>query len=321
MALLQCNSALFAGQNWGTNRTQDSAILFCPWLRLGGSKSQTEREQMRQTVEFAKVLVALLPALMMNPSVQAETTNLDATDHGWYDGAGEHFPDNVNYLVGDTLSLGRDVHDFFVFDLSGITRTITAAKLALTLPSAAGYNSGDPSENFELHDVTTSIPMLINGTGGVAAYADLGSGTVFGSRTITRADSGTVVEITLNSSGIAALDAAPGFIALGGSLTTLDAATNNEFIFGNTHLVETITQLRLALGHVPPGNFNDDKAVDAADYVAWRKSNGTQSDYSAWRANFGTVVATGASNIPEPAAALLLAAAAVTLFGQRKRRF
>jgi hypothetical protein len=154
----------------------------------------------------------------------------------------------------------------------------------------------------------------------VAAYADLGTGVSYGTRTITPADSGTVVEITLNSSAVAALDAAPGLIALGGALTTLDAAANNESIFGNTHLVPTITQLRLTLGHVPAGNFNDDKAVDAADYILWRKSGGTQPDFGAWRATFGTVIAIGASGIPEPSTLVLLATALITHFARPSRK-
>ncbi len=35
------------------------------------------------------------------------------------------------------------------------------------------------------------------------------------------------------------------------------------------------------------GDFNSDGTVDAADYVVWRKNNGTQEDYDDWRENFG----------------------------------
>jgi hypothetical protein len=274
---------------------------------------------MQQTIECESVLVALLAALLASSITVAQTTVND-TDHGWYNSAGQHFPNNVNYLVGDTLSNGRDVRNFFVFDMSGVTRTVTSATLALTLPSITGYNSADASETYELHDFAGSIPTLVNGTGGVAAYAELGSGVSYGTRTIAPADSGTVVEITLNSSAVAALDAATGLIALGGSLTTLDATANNEYIFGNTHLVPTVTQLRLTLGHVPAGNFNDDKVVDAADYIFWRKSGGSQTDYSAWRTTFGTVIATGASGIPEPPTGFLLTAGLITLFDRRTRK-
>lgn len=39
---------------------------------------------------------------------------------------------------------------------------------------------------------------------------------------------------------------------------------------------------------VMPGDFNTDGVVDAADYVIWRKTDGTQAGYDAYRANFGT---------------------------------
>jgi hypothetical protein len=40
----------------------------------------------------------------------------------------------------------------------------------------------------------------------------------------------------------------------------------------------------------PPGNFNGDSSVDAADYVTWREGLGTeysQADYGVWKSNFG----------------------------------
>jgi hypothetical protein len=36
-----------------------------------------------------------------------------------------------------------------------------------------------------------------------------------------------------------------------------------------------------------PGDYNGDGTVDAADYVVWRKIDGTQGGYNAWRTNFG----------------------------------
>jgi T5SS/PEP-CTERM-associated repeat protein/autotransporter-associated beta strand protein len=65
-----------------------------------------------------------------------------------------------------------------------------------------------------------------------------------------------------------------------------------------------------------PGDYNDDGIVDAADYVVWRKLDGSQDGYDNWRANYGVVPASGASiaafadaespiAAPEPASALL----------------
>ena len=59
-----------------------------------------------------------------------------------------------------------------------------------------------------------------------------------------------------------------------------------------------------------PGDFNLDRAVDAADYVVWRKTDGTPAGYNEWRTNFGWTAATGGggiSSVPEPATLLSLA--------------
>jgi hypothetical protein len=79
------------------------------------------------------------------------------------------------------------------------------------------------------------------------------------------------------------------------------------------------------VAHIP-GDFNNDGTVDAADYVVWRKTDGTQAGYDSWRANFGRTVAAGGSvaaateppvttaAVPEPSAAVLVTLAIVTCF-------
>jgi GH35 family endo-1,4-beta-xylanase len=74
---------------------------------------------------------------------------------------------------------------------------------------------------------------------------------------------------------------------------------------------------------IKPGDYNADGAVDAADYVIWRRAlesgdlradgngNGAidSADYDVWRLNFGTIYGSGSglvARVPEPAAALLL---------------
>jgi hypothetical protein len=86
------------------------------------------------------------------------------------------------------------------------------------------------------------------------------------------------------------------------------------------------------------GDFNDDGSVDAADYVVWRKNDGTNNTlpndnnlgtpiraehYDLWRANFGSRSADGAGSIgavPEAASSvLILLAAAFWRAGRRGR--
>ncbi len=68
----------------------------------------------------------------------------------------------------------------------------------------------------------------------------------------------------------------------------------------------------------PPGDYNNDGAVDAADYVVWRSGQGgtfSADHYNLWRANFGLSDASGSAAVssarvnllaPEPAAPALI---------------
>jgi hypothetical protein len=83
-----------------------------------------------------------------------------------------------------------------------------------------------------------------------------------------------------------------------------------------------------------PGDYNNNGAVDAADYVLWRNGGPLenegdnpgvvdQADYDFWRARFGAVSGSGsvlvAASVPEPASLCLLAAGAAGLGLYRRR--
>jgi hypothetical protein len=67
---------------------------------------------------------------------------------------------------------------------------------------------------------------------------------------------------------------------------------------------DIVAQFRI-VAELPPGDFNQDGTVDAADYVVWRTTDGTQTGYDAWRANFGTslLAGSGAAGYPLGASA------------------
>jgi hypothetical protein len=89
-----------------------------------------------------------------------------------------------------------------------------------------------------------------------------------------------------------------------------------------------------------PGDYNDDGKVDAADYVVWRKNEGTMNtlpndptggtigaaQFNSWRANFGnTLGGSGAARtedasgaVPEPNSVLYLFATVVTVLFDRR---
>jgi hypothetical protein len=59
-----------------------------------------------------------------------------------------------------------------------------------------------------------------------------------------------------------------------------------------------------------PGDFNGNGSVNAADYVVWRKNDGSTEGYNEWTANFGNTSGSGSlASVPEPAGLMLLAVA------------
>lgn len=91
-----------------------------------------------------------------------------------------------------------------------------------------------------------------------------------------------------------------------------------------------------AVAPTMPGDDNKDGKVDAADYVVWRKTAGTEAAYNAWRTHFGTSnTSTGSGGgstgalpseaaVPEPAAliatGLFVAAILLSEAGTRRLR-
>ena len=88
-----------------------------------------------------------------------------------------------------------------------------------------------------------------------------------------------------------------------------------------------------------PGDYNGNGKVDAADYVVWRKNNGTSnllpndnglgtpigvSHYNLWRANFGDMAGSGSGSaraVPEPATLIFVALGVVAILVPRHGRY
>ena len=203
-------------------------------------------------------LAALAAALLLGPLAPASRADLvTSADRGRYTDAGAHTPTNPNYTTGFVNNLG-ELRSFFTFDLAGVTGPITSARLLLRNVAFLGspYNSPDPTETFSLFDVLTPTAALTNGTGGVAAFNDLGTGVDYGTRVISPADNGQLVMVELNGDGVAALNAAAGAggtFALGGALATIDGAVGNRLtqsVFTGTTGASTVS-LEFEVAAVP----------------------------------------------------------------------
>jgi probable HAF family extracellular repeat protein len=121
----------------------------------------------------------------------------------------------------------------------------------------------------------------------------------------------------------------------GWSLTSAnDISADGQFIVGSGTNPSGNSEAWLArIAPVLPGDFNHNGSVDAADYVVWRKTDGSQAGFNVWRTHFGTSLGpdSGAARyllgasakslpaaVPEPTSALLAATAGAALLCRRK---
>jgi hypothetical protein len=200
---------------------------------------------MQMTLHRAAMLAAA--ALFFAPApADAASITLNAVDRGWYSSAGSHAPTIDNYLAGN---FGADEYrNFFAFDLSTVTDTVTSAVLRLLNPFATG------TETYEVSYYAGTVATLIGGTGGVTAFADLGDGPVLGLATIGPGDNGSPIDIALNGTALSLIDAATSLFAFGGRVATIDAP-GDEYVFGNSGGFFgniTDTQLLLETAAPPP---------------------------------------------------------------------
>jgi hypothetical protein len=197
----------------------------------------------------AAVWGLVLAGSVLTLNADTVTVTLNASDLGWYSSAGFHQAGNKNYIAADGY------RDYFVFDLSARGGTVISAQLSLYNPCATcpnhdldGYNSPNPSEIYQVTSVTTDIAKLeAQNTSAESIFDDLGTNTVYGTQTVSAADDGEQVVITLNASAVAALNATTGLIAFGGRLRGPPAATVRQ-IFSNTNIFTPpfdVTQLIL----------------------------------------------------------------------------
>ncbi|ODU00665.1 PEP-CTERM sorting domain-containing protein [Thiobacillus sp. 65-1402] len=204
------------------------------------------------TIRSAQLLLAAI-SFAFSMATEAATT-LYSVGGGWFSDAGEHIEMNSIYAVGGGLD-GYTRNNFFLFDLSGVSGPITTATLRLYNPDTSdspsvpyGYTSSDPTETFALFDVSTDFfseptggthlvgEYEVGSVAGQSIFNDLGSGQSYGTYTASLADNGHFVEINLNASGLAALNAASGIFGIGGSITTLDGMVNRESLFVSSFL-------------------------------------------------------------------------------------
>lgn len=149
-------------------------------------------------------------------ATNAGADTISSSGRGFYRADGSN-PNNGNYVVGHAN--GSVVRNWFTFNLP--TPPLGQGVVSAMLRTSAF----DVSENLTvtLYDFTGSVPGLASITeaddaAGVARFNDLGSGTVYGSRSFTHVDTNQTVSYSLNGDALAAINANLGSaFAIGGA--------------------------------------------------------------------------------------------------------
>ena len=184
----------------------------------------------------------LFCALFLLFASPSPAITINASDSGNYSDSGSHSLGDLEYVAGWD---NEGLHNYFVFDLSGLSGTIASATLHAYNPAVCepncsytgGYDSGDATETYNLHEVLIPAALVTNSLLNPAIYTDLGDGASFGSHNASLADNGAFIDIPLNAAGIGAAQTWVGIgsFVLGGEVSTLASVPNTkEYVFGLT---------------------------------------------------------------------------------------
>jgi hypothetical protein len=191
--------------------------------------SNPEESSRMKRLGLTALLAVVILALSGAREGLAGTVALKTTGQGWINNGGDNgnSPTN-NYLAGNCGSRdcgAGEFRDFFQFDIPILSAPVISAELLLDTGHTRLAQS--PSLNYQL----TSLP-------GAFGFDDLGTGTVYATRTYTSLDASQVESIELNAAALGDIVAAAGgTFGVGGrviSATTFGPTVPSQDIFGLT---------------------------------------------------------------------------------------
>lgn len=217
------------------------------------------------------LLRLLLPLALATSAPAALTTvTFDTADapgdgQGWWTTLNSGSPENYIFLTGYAYATGLpypqpilEHRGHLSFMVTGVTDPIVSATLRLSQWGAISNGTvGAGNVTLGLFDVSTDANVLNSSSGAQASiFADLGSGTSYGSKVIATQFSQTrVLEIPLNSAAIAAIQNNAVFSV---GMAMLDGnGSQTHYLFGNTGLVPSPFVHELRIVTIPePATFS-----------------------------------------------------------------
>jgi hypothetical protein len=214
----------------------------------------------------ATFLVAVL-SVAASASGAAATTVINSFASGFYQNTGGTPSLGSTNIIEDSTR-----NNYFAFDLSGVSGTVTSAKL--TIFGSNGFfifNSTTPATVTYSIDVSANVDALTNHTAGLATFTDLGSGTVYGSTSIavTSTTFGSMPQFVIDlSGGLNDINAAlGGFFALGGGSSLV---SNQGFLWSSSS-ANPAARLELETTLIPAALPLFATVFGGGGLVAWRR--------------------------------------------------
>lgn len=269
--------------------------------------------------------------------------------------------------LGNPVDQGIVVHGDSVFNLSG--GTVGTVNTNSFLGSPTVNMSGGQVVNAMGVNGSGSKAIISGGSVGRVSASNDGQAVVIGGTITGSLGANTGGEVNLAGGSIAAVRMLAGSeLNLFGLEFSLDGAPLDELVYGQpmeiaardvplsgllsdgssfSFVLHSASMAPADLNWVHPdatltvmlslpGDYNNDRVVDAADYTVWRDHLGsqtvlphdvspgsvTQADYDVWRMNFGRSLAefTSAAAVPEPLSGVLFLMGAALLHRLRSGR-
>ena len=268
------------------------------------------------TTEFTGVSVghdAFAPGPWGGSFIYTGDGDAAATDYRLYKNLTQLQAESGQYALGTTAG-ARDSSNPI------LTTAFPAFDIATAVP-AQGQSGTQPAGAGGFQWMTVNVEVDTEAVGPSGATTTPG----FARFSMRSAQSGNTVEIGTidNSNGEADVPVLGGTIALLMSDIFSSVAVNPTFSFGLFDNVQVLEGLVPLEPDELVGDYNDDGTVDAADYVVFRKNEGTasalpndptggtigQAQYNQWTTHFGQTAGGGsASNaaVPEPRTLMLI---------------
>ncbi len=282
---------------------------------------------------FGGVICLFSLAFCCPTSVRAD--KVFVTEDTYLDGRSTGHTTNFGTATGVKVFVNRDTPDptHGLISLPSVLGSVPAGDLNSVKLWLWNFGSQSILQPMELHALTTSFTetgatwLTSDGTTPwTTPGGDYGANHVDVGAPVT--SNWSVFDITLMMTGSDRADLLNHGILLKMFNDTVAAANTTGQNFASSEH-PTLLDFHPYFEVIAYGDFDSNHVVDAADYVLWRKSNGSAADYNIWRANFGlTIPGSGASlqggtAVPEPSLLTSLFCASSILYAatMRKRRF